>query len=157
MTRKIVTGVDSSQTALRAAAKAAEVAEGFGAELHVISAYSTRGADSYQPPVQNRGEGSLTENAYRQLTERLAGAAQQVAESVAEALRESHPSLTIQAYAAQGTPADALLRTAEELEADTIVVGNKHVQGVARILGSVARKVASEATCDLYIVNTTQQ
>ena len=36
-----------------------------------------------------------------------------------------------------------------------MVVGNKNIRGVSRVLGSVARKVASGATCDLYIANTT--
>ena len=38
-----------------------------------------------------------------------------------------------------------------------IVVGNKRVQGFTRFLGSVARTIASEAHCDLYIVNTHQR
>ena len=59
--------------------------------------------------------------------------------------------------AAAGSPADVLLAKATELGADVIVVGNKRVQGVSRILGSVARKVAAEATCDLYIAHTTQR
>ena len=35
-----------------------------------------------------------------------------------------------------------------------IVVGNKRVQGLARVLGSVASAVAQHAPCDVYIAKT---
>lgn len=89
------------------------------------------------------------------LADGLGDAAQQVAESVAAVLRDSHPGLTIESSAGRGSPAEVIVRTAENVDADLIVVGNKRVQGISRILGSVARKVASEATCDIHIVNTT--
>jgi nucleotide-binding universal stress UspA family protein len=85
----------------------------------------------------------------------VAKASEQVAESVAAILRESHPGLTIDVSAVPGAPAEALLRKAGELDADVIVVGNNNIKGVSRVLGSVARKVASGARCDLYIANTT--
>ena len=56
-----------------------------------------------------------------------------------------------------GEAAAALLREADEIGADMIVVGNKRVQGFTRFLGSIARTIASEAHCDLYIVNTHQR
>ena len=40
MTKKILTGVDNSETALRAAEKAAALAAALGAELHVLSSYT---------------------------------------------------------------------------------------------------------------------
>ncbi|MEY8567162.1 universal stress protein [Corynebacterium sp.] len=156
MTKTIVTGVDSSQTALAAAQKAAELADGIGAELHVLSAYSISASVSLQAAKStNMGPGASA--AYQKLTDGYAHAAQEVADSVAAVLRETHPSLTVHASAVEGTPADVLLLVAKKVDADTIVVGNKHVQGISRILGSIARKVAAEAPCDLYIVNTTQQ
>ena len=42
-------------------------------------------------------------------------------------------------------------------DADVIVVGNKRVQGVSRILGSIARYVAAHAPCDVYIAHTHQR
>lgn len=155
-TRTIITGVDASQTALNAAEKAAELAEGFGAELHVFSAYSISTADTLQS-FKTKDLGISTSVAYQNLTEGQARAAAQVADAVAAVLREAHPDLAIEASAEEGTPAEVLLHQARRLKADTIVVGNKHVQGISRILGSVARKVAAEASCDLYIVNTTHR
>jgi nucleotide-binding universal stress UspA family protein len=44
---------------------------------------------------------------------------------------------------------------ARRLEARMIVVGNRRVQGAARVLGSIASDVAKHAPCDVYIANTT--
>lgn len=51
-------------------------------------------------------------------------------------------------------PATALCDEAERLEASIIVVGNRGVQGAARLLGSVATDVARRAPCDVLIANT---
>lgn len=144
MPKTILTGVDASSTALTAAEKAAELADGLGAELHVISSYRL-----------SRSRVAEEMTSYETLRDNFAHAAQEVAESVATALRESHPSLTVHASAVDGEPAEALVRLAGELDADTIVVGNRRVQGMSRILGSIANKVAADAPCDLHIVNTT--
>jgi nucleotide-binding universal stress UspA family protein len=154
MTKTIVTGVDSSQTALAAAQKAAELADGIGGELHVLSAYNVSGSLAVEAASRSTDPGQPT--AYQKLMAGYAHAAQEVADSVAAVLSEAYPSLTVHASAVEGTPAEVLVGQAKKLDADTIVVGNKHVQGISRILGSIARKVAAEAPCDVYIVNTTQ-
>ena len=53
---------------------------------------------------------------------------------------------------AQSPPINA--RSSASVDADMIVVGNKRVQGAARILGSIASEVARKAQCDLHIVYT---
>ena len=153
MTRTVVTGVDASQTAFRAAAKAAELAENSGAVLHICSAYSTNSTDALST-IRSHSSGRTSKAESRKLIDGVAKASEQVGASVAVILRESHPGLTIDVSAVPGAPAEALLRKAEELDADVIVVGNKNIRGVSRVPGSVARKVASGATCDLYIANT---
>jgi nucleotide-binding universal stress UspA family protein len=52
-------------------------------------------------------------------------------------------------------PADALCQEAERLNASIIVVGNKRVQGMSRVLGSIPLDVAKQAPCNVYIVHTT--
>ena len=42
------------------------------------------------------------------------------------------------------------------MDADVIVVGNKGMQGVRRILGSVPNSVAHQAPCDVLIAFTTR-
>lgn len=141
MTLKIVTGVDGSDTATEAARTAARLAQGLGAELHVVSAYGhvdkidvhAEGHDFVVTPEQD---------------------AQRVADDVATNLKEEFASLQVHATSAEGKPADSLVNTAEELGADLIVVGNKRVQGLARVLGSIASDVAHKAPCDVYIAHT---
>ena len=55
---------------------------------------------------------------------------------------------------ASGKPGEALVTEAERLGATMIVVGNRRVQGIARVLGSVAAAVAHHAPCDVYIAKT---
>lgn len=153
MTKTIVTGVDSSQTALKAAEKAAELADNYGGTLHICTAFSTSSTDALSS-IRSRSSGRTNSSEYKKLIAGVSAAAEQIAESVAAILREVHPGLTIEVSSVPGNPADALLKKAKEQDADLIVVGNKRLQGVSRILGSVARKVSAEAPCDLYIAHT---
>lgn len=152
MATTIVTGVDPSQTALVAAEKAAALADGMAAKLYVICGYSVSMSETMQT-LQRTNNPST----YHQLVTRQAEQAQGTADAVAEALRGMFPELEIFASAVEGAPADVLTSEADRLDAEIIVVGNKGVQGPARLLGSIARTVASETNCDLYIVNTLQR
>ncbi len=51
-------------------------------------------------------------------------------------------------------PAAALCDAADEFSGRMIAVGNRRVQGVTRVLGSVASDVLKRANCDVLIVNT---
>ena len=42
----------------------------------------------------------------------------------------------------------------ERVGADMIVVGNRRMQGVQRILGAVANDIAHHAQCDVLVVKT---
>lgn len=52
-------------------------------------------------------------------------------------------------------PADAICKVATEVGADLIIVGNKGMKGVRRVLGSVPNSVARQAPCSVLIVATT--
>ncbi len=148
MAQRILIGVDSSETAFRAAEKAASLAAAFGAELHVLSSFTvnlTQAVKHDQPEAYHRVESLYANNAVR------------TADAVVEALRVHHQDLEIISKAREGTPAHALLNEAEQIDADVIVVGNKRVQGPTRFLGSIARTIAAEAHCDLYLVNTRER
>ena len=47
-----------------------------------------------------------------------------------------------------------LIEEAARTHADVIVVGNRRMQGVKRVLGAVASDVAHHAPCDVLIVKT---
>lgn len=138
----VVVGVDGSETASRAARTAADLARARGGALHVVSAYGQRGEVQ---TVKAEGE----EVVLRHLEIAETDAQQEVA-----ALRREYPDLELVAAAADGKPAEALVKYAETVDAGVIVVGNKRVQGLARLLGSVAADVAHKAHCDVYIAHT---
>ncbi len=141
MTSIIITGVDDSATAAAAARKAAQLASALGGELHLICAYGKFESTTFESGPE-KFHYSNDEDALK------------TAQTVALGLRKDFPDLTVRTAASEGKPGDALVRAAERLKADVIVVGNKRVQGMARVLGSIARDVASQAPCDVYVAYT---
>lgn len=156
MVKNILVGVDSSDTALRAAEKAAALADALGAELYVVSAFNVPMSGTIESARGKNVPDAMTE-AYHSIIFQYSQAAERTAEAVAKALRTNSPELTITPKAVEGDPGVALSGEAESLGSDMIVVGNKRVQGVTWILGSVAQSVASKAECDLYVVHTHQR
>ncbi|RHW23744.1 universal stress protein [Nocardioides immobilis] len=141
MSDVIVAGVDGSPTAADAALTAARIARALDGELHVVCAYEKFEMDA----VESDG---------REYVFSTEEAAQGLAEETLRTLRNRYPDLRGLATASRGKPAESLLRSAEDATATMIVVGNKRVQGVGRILGSIANEVAQKAHCDVYIAYT---
>ncbi|MCF3140598.1 MULTISPECIES: universal stress protein [Micrococcaceae] len=141
MTGVVIVGVDGSETAMRAAQAAQQLAIGLGASLRVVSAF-----DSNRTEVVEIG------------TDRWivsdAAEAEAVARDVAERLKDERLEVTYSA--ARGKPGEALVKEAEMQDARLIVVGNRRMQGLGRVLGSVANTVAHTAPCDVYIAKTDQ-
>ncbi|MGJ9372529.1 universal stress protein [Nesterenkonia sp. CF4.4] len=155
MSNIVLTGVDDSETALRAAVKAASLAVALGAELHVITAFTVKTGETVQSLRNN--ERATGTHAYKTLVARSSTTAEGTANAAASRLRQDFAGLTVVAKSIEGTPAAALISEGERLGVEVIVVGNRRVQGPSRVLGSIARTVASEANCDLYIVHTHQR
>jgi nucleotide-binding universal stress UspA family protein len=136
---EIIVGVDESATARIAAQQAAELAKATGRTLHLVMALKRKPATS----MNAGGETvvidniSLAEDFLRSLKGELAAGS-----------GATHAVVT-------GDAADALCSEAERLHASMIVVGNKRVQGVTRVLGSIPLDVAKAAPCNVYIVHTT--
>ena len=137
MTRPIVVGVDESATARRAAFRAAELASALGAPLHVVMA-ANRG----------RADGLKTETGRH--VDWLAGA-----EQFLDGLLGELPASTITRAVVPEDPVAAICDEAERVEAQMIVVGNRRVQGISRVLGAIATDVARRASCDVLISDTT--
>jgi nucleotide-binding universal stress UspA family protein len=133
----VVVGVDASQSARKAAETARDLAKALGASLHVVTAFDTENAETF-------GSGSDAV--------RISNA--DSAEIVANELGTSAQGLEVTHSAARGKPADALIKEAMRLDARLIVVGNRRMRGIGRLLGSVANSVAHNAPCDVYIANT---
>ncbi|GAB4100719.1 universal stress protein [Sinomonas halotolerans] len=139
MTGPIIVGVDGSVTAGKAAEAARDLAVALRAPLHVVCAFEG-----------NRTEvvGSGSDTWIHSDADTALGIAKNAAAKLAA------PGLTTTYAAGRGRPADALIAEAELHSARMIVVGNRRMQGLGRVLGSVANAVAHAAPCDVYIVKT---
>ena len=137
MSGVVVVGVDASASARKAAEVALGLAESLGASLHVVTAFESENAETF-------GVGS----------DRVTVYSGDSAEHVAQSLAASKPGVQVTHFAARGKPADSLIKEAIRLDARLIVVGNRRMRGIGRLLGSVANSVAHNAPCDVYIANT---
>jgi nucleotide-binding universal stress UspA family protein len=139
MAGPVIVGVDGSITAEKAAEAARDIAAALGAPLHVVCAFD-----------KDRTEvlGSGSDTWIMSDAETAVGIAKNVA------LRLEAPDRPVTYSAGRGKPAEALVSEAERLNARMIVVGNRRMQGLGRVLGSVANSVAHTAPCDVYIVKT---
>lgn len=141
MAGNVVVGVDGSDTAYKAASRAATLAGQLGAELVVLSAHITGNTEI----VKIGSETWILDDAERAL---------ELAEDVAAKLRTEHPTVTIRPAAGRGKPQDVLMEEAERTGAELLVVGNVGVKGLGRVLGSVAWSVVHNAPCDVLVVKT---
>jgi len=126
---RIVVGVSKAQSAAEAARRAIGLAQKFGSELHLVIAFD--GTDTGPQSASRRH-----------------------AEGTVESIATGY-SGKICTHALPDEPVAAILRVADEVGADLIVVGNKGMRGAGRVLGSVPNSVAHKAPCSVLIVNTT--
>jgi nucleotide-binding universal stress UspA family protein len=143
----IVVGTDGSDTARKAVLEAVDLAKQLNATVRIVSAFE---------PVSNQRLRNESRDAPADL-EWTIHAREDVDATLREAAEAVEPSgVTVETYAREGDPADAILDVAEEQGADLIVVGNKGMTGAKRfLLGSVPNKVSHHAPCSVLIVRTT--
>lgn len=134
---EIVVGVDQSETAKRAAVTAAGLAAAHGTTLHMVTCAEPKA--SVEVGIGSDHFTSDWESDARLYLNNLAG---------------ELPHDQISVAVATGDPATALCDEAKRLDAHMIVVGNRRVQGVSRVLGSVASHVLKKSPCDVYIAHT---
>jgi len=146
--RSIVVGTDGSERAERAVVRAGELARTLGVKVHVVSGYGI-GTDVVLMSARSRGfpvtDADVAELNRAHAEECVAQAKQRLERLGVES--ETHVRLA--------EPADALLRTADEQDAQMIVIGNRGMAGARRVLGSVPNRVSHHAHCDVLIVDTT--
>ena len=136
---RIIVGVDFSPTSEQAAREAASLARDTGAELHLVTASRKSGSQV----VRGGGEAWTISDVDR-AREQLRALAGTLGDGVA-----------VKCAVLDGDAAKALVAEAERIGADAIVVGNKRVSGVSRVLGAVALEVVRHAPCAVYIAKTT--
>jgi len=144
MYKSLLVATDGSETAAEAVRVATELAVVLGARLHIANVYS-----SSNPAPVYAGEMTM---AYLESLERGKFA---TAETEALAERARAMGLSAQPHVVAGNVAERIVEIAEEQHVELIVVGNKGMRGLKRVLGSVPNAVAHSAKCAVLIVNTT--
>ncbi len=141
MFSSVVVGTDGSDTATKAVGGAMEIAKLYGARLHIVTAYKPRPVHAGGVPEEFQEQVVSGANADAVLEDQCA--------------RARAAGIEVQGHAGTGDPAQSIVRVAEQEKADLIVVGNKGMTGVRRVLGSVPNSVAHQAPCSVLIVQTT--
>ena len=78
--------------------------------------------------------------------------AEQVAEQQAAAYRSS--GIAVTHAVVDGKPGSVILDEAERVKAELIIVGNRRMQGMQRVLGAIANEIVHHAPCDVLVVKT---
>ena len=139
MFETVVVGADGSDTAAEAVRVATELVKLSNGNLHIVTAYR---------PAQLRSE------AGGEFSESLTSG--DVAEAVLADLasRARTSGVAVDTHLQNGAAADVICEVATQVKADVIVVGNKGMTGVRRVLGSVPNSVAHQAPCAVLIAFT---
>jgi nucleotide-binding universal stress UspA family protein len=136
---EIIVGVDDSAAATTTAQRAAALAANTGTPLHIVMAVASRQSiAAFRSRSQHWQLDPI--NTADQALRALSGAI--------------HASTPVTHTVIIGTPAKALCDEAVRLNASMIAIGNKRVQGAARVFGSIAGDVAKHAPCDVLIIHT---
>jgi nucleotide-binding universal stress UspA family protein len=136
----VVVGADGSDTAAEAVRVATELVKLTGGRLHIVTAYKPQ---QLRSPAGEEFAKSLS-------THDLAAS---VLDDLASRARTG--GAEVETHQQPGDPADAICEVATQVKADVIVVGNKGMTGVRRVLGSVPNSVAHQAPCAVLIAFTT--
>jgi nucleotide-binding universal stress UspA family protein len=139
--KAIVVGTDGSERAGVAVRHALAIAKGSGATLHVVHVLHASVATGFSDTVA----GQVEVDTHQAHADRAGEAVMEEAEKQGVPAELHHPG---------GDAADALIQVAEDTNSDLIVVGNRGMTGMGRVLGSVPNKVAHRASCSVLIVNT---
>jgi nucleotide-binding universal stress UspA family protein len=137
----VVVGADGSETARRAVETASDLAAASEGTLHIVTAYDPKSYAKSSLPTEFQNLSS--ESDVDALLQTLSFIAKK---------RGLEPVL----HGGTGDPAEVIVQRAEKVGADLVVVGNRGMKGVRRVLGSVPNSVAHGAPCSVLIVDTTE-
>jgi nucleotide-binding universal stress UspA family protein len=137
----IIVAVDFSEPSTAALDAAIDLAKIFGAELHVVHSYEV------PIPAVSPYEVAIPD-AYLEETRKAAG--ERLSRATA---RASEEGLRAESHLAEGPAAPAIVRAAEEVGADLIVMGTRGRTGFKHlVLGSVAERTLRHASCSVLTV-----
>ena len=136
--RKIVVAVDFSAHSEVVLGRAFALAGEFNAEIKVLNVvdYALPIDNDYIQPPSDEVKDTLVGKAYERLDELLHF----------RDLSETDRSVVV------GRPKLEILRFAEQMEADLIVIGAQGHHGIIGLLGSTTDRVVHKAACDVLVV-----
>lgn len=138
-TPRILCGVDFSKTSDAAFEHAVKLVRRMGGELHVVHAYGLSVA-------------ALPEGAVMTGPARAAELANE-AQAKLDQWVSRHPDIDIAEHIVTGVASEEVLRIAEEIEPEIIVVGTHGRSGLKHLLfGSVAEQIIRKAPCPVLVV-----
>lgn len=134
----VVVGTDGSESSLRAVERAGQLASKLDAKLIVATAYIPTADHSEGQSYRSSGD-ARTFAILEHATERAQAAG----------------ATKIEQRAVVGAPADALVKLADDVGADLLVVGSVGLNTIAgRLVGSVPANVARRSKIDVVTVHT---
>jgi hypothetical protein len=145
--RSIVVATDGSKASLAAASEAVGIAKRNGSDLTVLAVVPAESGMSEEVDF------SVVKR------ERLADQEMQAAEKNAKAVKDAAQveGVRVHAFVMTGRPADTIIETAKEKNADLIVVGSHGRTGLDKLLmGSVAERVIVLSPCAVLVVKGKQ-
>jgi nucleotide-binding universal stress UspA family protein len=144
MYKTIVVGTDGSKRSAIASGQAIAMCKLTGATLHVVHA---RG------PLPEVGPGTDFASAVLAESAQAFDDGDEVCAQIQSQAQVQ--GVTCHMHSIEGDPAGVIVRLAEKVGADLVVVGNQGMNGVRRfVLGSVPNKVSHRCPCSLLIVDT---
>ena len=146
MYKSIVVGTDGSVSARGALQAAIDLARSFDGRLHVVCVHDP--GPSSAALVSSPGAAVAVaeiESAAVEHVEHVLAEAQAAAEAA---------GVDATVHAPVGAPGSALVQVAASEGADLVVVGNRGMRGVRRVLGSVPNHVTHHASCAVLLVPT---
>lgn len=151
MMNKILVATDSSAASNRAVEMAAQMAEQYDAELHIIHVIR-----DMQIPFEIKEIPELEPHALESFHNAREEVMRKIAESVLRLAKEKAGKVSagkIQTVIGAGDPATSILDLARRQNVDLIVIGTRGLGKLkGQILGSVSRKVSNNAETSCLIV-----
>lgn len=144
-TGSIVVGTDGSERSAGALDRAGELAGLLGVKVHIVSCYAKSSAGLSGAAATGVVIAFDEQDGERVHAQHNVDRAQQ---------RLAPVGVETETHVWPSEPADALVRIADEQQAQMIIVGNRGMAGTGRVLGSVPNRVSHHAHCDVLIVRT---
>ncbi len=137
--KRVLVATDNSKSAARAVDWAADMANRFGAELHLVQVVVPQTAPGTEAGTAEATRAQYAAQELAKMAERLAGPSGKARVMV------------------DLDPARAIVRAAEEAAVDVVVVGNLGMSGRKEfLLGNVPNRISHQARCTVIIVNTAE-